>query len=137
MCCLPGLTVIVAALSSWRHVQEALSRPSIGVGRILSTPEYRYSAFLAVSVAIFQQLSGINTVMLYSAPILEEAGLKSPIMATVLVGLINVVMTMCTAGLVDRHGRRLILLISHAGCTVSLAALALAGMSASVAIVVI
>lgn len=108
-------------------MQEALSRPSVSLGQILSTPQYRFSAFLAVCAAVFQQLSGINTVMLYSARSLGDAGLESPIMATVLVGLINTVVTMCTAGLVDRHGRRIILLVSHVGCAVSLSVLALAG----------
>ena len=78
-------------------------------------------------MAVLQQLSGINTVMLYSADVLRDAGLESPIMGTVLVGVVNTVMTLFTAGLVDLHGRRPILLVSHAGCAVALVALSLAG----------
>eukprot|EP00892_Ulva_mutabilis_P006851 jgi/Ulvmu1/4538/UM002_0264.1 len=117
--------------------EEARARPSATLGQILSTPQYRYSAFLALSVAIFQQFSGINTVMLYSANILEDAGLGSPIMATVLVGVINTIMTLLTAGLVDRHGRRIILLISHAGCAISLGILALSDVMSAASVLVI
>lgn len=110
-------------------MQEALSRTAVSLDQILATPQYRFSSFLAISATVLQQLSGINTVILYSASILTSAGYNSPILGTVLVGLINVTVSLCTAGLVDRHGRRIVLLVSHAGCALSLTILALAGVT--------
>lgn len=86
--------------------------------------QYRHSALLAVAVAVFQQLSGINTVIFYSTGILSTCGVDSPIYATVLVGAINVLFTVVSAYLVDSAGRKMLLVLSHAGCGASLAVLA-------------
>ena len=86
--------------------------------------QYRRSALLAVAVAVFQQLSGINTVIFYSTGILSTCGVDSPIYATVLVGAVNVLFTVVSAYLVDSAGRKMLLVLSHTGCGASLAVLA-------------
>ena len=91
--------------------------------RVLRNAQYRRSALLAVAVAVFQQLSGINTVIFYSTGILSTCGVASPIYATVLVGAVNVLFTVVSAYLVDSAGRKSLLVLSHAGCGASLAVL--------------
>ncbi|MFM7448712.1 MAG: MFS transporter [Leptolyngbyaceae cyanobacterium] len=84
---------------------------------------------LEAGLAIFQQVTGINTVIYYAPTILEFSGIKSAavsILGTTGIGVINVLFTIAGAWLVDRAGRRPLLLISLSGMAVSLGLLALA-----------
>lgn len=81
-----------------------------------------------IGLQIFGQASGVNTVIYYAPTIFEKAGIGSSgaVLATVGVGIVNVVCTIIGMSLIDRIGRRK-LLISGAGVmTVSLGILALA-----------
>ncbi|GAB2222551.1 hypothetical protein Droror1_Dr00016669 [Drosera rotundifolia] len=69
---------------------------------------------------ILQQLTGINGVLFYSSTIFEEAGVKSSNIATFGVGAIQVLATLVTTWLADRAGRRLLLIVSASGMTLSL-----------------
>ncbi|XP_030447998.1 sugar transporter ERD6-like 6 isoform X1 [Syzygium oleosum] len=75
---------------------------------------------VGIGLLILQQLSGINGVLFYSTTIFEDAGVTSGNAATVGVGVVQVIATGVTTWLVDRAGRRLLLIISSAGMTVSL-----------------
>jgi MFS family permease len=90
---------------------------------VFRTAHFQHPTVLAVAMAVFQQLTGINTVIFYSTGILQECGVKSPIYATVLVGAVNVLFTVLSAYLMDRAGRKALLVMSHAGCFVSLSVL--------------
>ncbi|AHG00573.1 major facilitator transporter [Halostagnicola larsenii XH-48] len=80
---------------------------------------------VGVGLAAFQQITGINTVMYYAPTILESTGFAdtASILATVGIGAINVVMTVVAVLLIDRTGRRPLLLTGLAGMTVMLAVL--------------
>lgn len=65
-------------------------------------------------------MTGINTVMLYSAKIFHFAGVTDPFLATIVVGVVNVSITIVSVKLVDSYGRRPLLLL---GTTVMIAAL--------------
>ncbi|XP_067007205.2 facilitated trehalose transporter Tret1-2 homolog [Anabrus simplex] len=71
-----------------------------------------------------QQLSGINIVMFYATDIFRDAktGLNEDL-STVILGLSQVFATVVAAVLIDRVGRRILLIISHAGMGVCLAVL--------------
>jgi MFS family permease len=87
----------------------------------------RPALITGVGLAIFQQVTGINTVIYYAPTILQSAGIPSAsgaILATAGIGLVNVVMTIVAMLLIDRVGRRPLLLGSLAGMAVALAALA-------------
>jgi MFS family permease len=56
-------------------------------------------------------MTGINTVMLYSAKIFQCAGVTNPFFATVAVGVVNVLVTIISVYLVDSYGRKPLLLI--------------------------
>jgi SP family galactose:H+ symporter-like MFS transporter len=82
-----------------------------------------------VGLAIAQQVTGINTVIYYAPTILRSAGLSSSsaaILASVGVGIINVALTLVAMQLLDRVGRRPLLLGGLAGMTVCLGLLGLA-----------
>jgi sugar porter (SP) family MFS transporter len=80
-----------------------------------------------IGLQILGQASGVNTVIYYAPTIFNHAGLGSSaaILATVGIGVINLVMTVVGMALVDRIGRRRLLMAGVAIMTVALAALAL------------
>src|SRR5438045_3770550 len=90
--------------------------------------QVRPALVVGLGLAIFQQITGINTVIYYAPKILQTAGFNSAsgaILATVGVGIVNVGMTIFSMFLVDRVGRRPLLLAGIAGMIVTLAALGL------------
>jgi MFS family permease len=79
-------------------------------------------------LAVIQQVTGINTVIYYAPTIFQAAGFysaQSSIIATAGVGLVNVLMTIVSIPLVDRLGRRPLLLSSLTGMLLSLVLLAI------------
>jgi sugar porter (SP) family MFS transporter len=98
----------------WSELLGASLRPAMIVG---------------VGLAIAQQITGINTVIYYAPTIFKFAGLSSAsvaILASVGVGIVNVVFTVVAMQLIDRLGRRPLLLISLAGMAAGLIVLGLA-----------
>jgi MFS transporter, SP family, galactose:H+ symporter len=90
--------------------------------------QVRPALVVGLGLAVFQQITGINTVIYYAPKILQNAGFNSAsgaILATVGVGVINVGMTIVAMFLVDRAGRRPLLLIGIAGMIIALGVLAL------------
>lgn len=91
------------------------------------TPSVRHVLIAAVGIHFFQQASGIDTVVLYSPRIFEKAGIKSSdhkLLATMAVGFSKTIFILVATFLLDRVGRRPLLLSSVAGMIASLVALA-------------
>lgn len=83
---------------------------------------------IGVGLAIFQQVTGINTVIYFAPAIFKAAGLGSTsatILATAGVGAVNVLMTLVAIRLIDSAGRRALLLTGLAGMAASLVVLGL------------
>lgn len=77
------------------------------------TREAKKGLMIAFGLMIFQQLSGVNAVIFYTTRIFKDAGSDlEPSTATIIVGVIQVVATFISTLVVDRLGRRLLLLIS-------------------------
>lgn len=83
----------------------------------LADPALRGVLVLGVSLAILQQVTGINTVIYYAPTLLHGAGLGSSasLLANVVNGGVNVAMTVVAIWLLDRAGRRPLLLSGTAG----------------------
>jgi sugar porter (SP) family MFS transporter len=95
----------------------------------LFSPLLRMAMIVGVGLAIAQQLTGINTVIYYAPTIFKFAGFSSAsvaILASVGIGVVNVALTIVAMQLIDRIGRRPLLLVSLAGMTLSLVVLGLA-----------
>jgi SP family galactose:H+ symporter-like MFS transporter len=106
---------------------EQSIQPEPGGWRDLLAPVVRAALVVGVGLAILQQVSGINTVIYYAPTIVKFTGVDSSsaaILASVGVGVINVGMTILALRLLDRAGRRPLLM---AGATVMGLALAALG----------
>ncbi|HOI58276.1 MAG: MFS transporter [Methanoculleus sp.] len=89
----------------------------------LVAPAVRLPLLLGVGLAILQQATGINTVIYYAPTIFQFAGLTeatASIAATVGIGVVNVLVTFIAIRLVDRAGRRPLLLWSLAGMGIAM-----------------
>jgi SP family galactose:H+ symporter-like MFS transporter len=90
--------------------------------------EVRPALVVGLGLAVFQQITGINTVICYAPKILQTGGYNSAsgaILATVGVGIVNVAMTILAMSLIDRAGRRPLLLVGIAGMIITLGVLGL------------
>jgi MFS transporter, SP family, galactose:H+ symporter len=109
-------------------IQRGLAIESHGWTDLLA-PGIRPALVVGAALAVFQQFTGINTVIYYAPMIFQFAGFKSAsasILATVGVGVVNMVVTFLALLLVDRVGRRPLLLTGLAGMIIGLGALGLA-----------
>lgn len=86
----------------------------------LKRKRYWFPLMVGIGLLMLQQLSGINGVLFYSSNIFEAAGISSSDIATVGLGVIQVIATGVTTWLVDKAGRRLLLIVSSSGMTLSL-----------------
>jgi SP family arabinose:H+ symporter-like MFS transporter len=88
--------------------------------------KYNLPILLAVSVGLFNQLSGINAILYYSNFIFASAGFssKSAALQTVGVGLVNLLATFLGMSLIDKLGRKTLLLIGALGMAAALAGVA-------------
>ncbi len=107
------------------EIKESLDEKP-GAWRELLQPMVKAALFVGVGLAILQQVTGINTVIYYAPTIVEFTGVNSSagsILAAVGVGIINVGMTVLALRLLDRAGRRTLLMIGVSGMVISLFAL--------------
>ncbi|WP_339105518.1 sugar porter family MFS transporter [Haloterrigena salinisoli] len=107
-----------------REIKETIQTES-GTLRDLLQAWVRPMLVVGIGLAVFQQVTGINTVMYYAPTILESTGFADnvSILATVGIGAVNVAMTVVAVLLMDRLGRRPLLLSGLGGMTVMLAVL--------------
>ena len=104
------------------HEVQEVSRKQAGVRELLS-PSIRPLVYVGVLLAVFQQITGINTVIYYAPTLLQGAGFGSSaaLLANVVNGAVNVGMTIVAIWLLDRAGRRPLLLSGTAGMAVGMA----------------
>lgn len=110
-----------------QEMESALSHSTVrGRWSDLWAPTVRGALLVGVGLAIFQQITGINTVIYYAPTIIQSAGIPSAsgaILATAGIGVVNVIMTIVSMWLIDRVGRRPLLLVGTAGMIVTLGVL--------------
>lgn len=86
--------------------------------------KYNFPLLLAFLVAFFNQLSGINFLLYYAPEIFNRAGVENPFLASVYVGLANLIFTIIGMSLIDKFGRRQLLIIGSIGYIISLSIVA-------------
>ncbi|WP_311267758.1 sugar porter family MFS transporter [Sphingobium sp. WCS2017Hpa-17] len=108
---------------------DALMADAIAVdsgGDRLSWRIHRRPILLAIAIAAFNQLSGINAILYYLGDIFAMAGFSSlsADLQSVAIGIANLAATLIGMAMIDRAGRRPLLLIGAAGTAVALAGVA-------------
>lgn len=107
-------------------IRKTLEEEKTASVRELLRPGLRLALLVGVGLAIFQQLVGINTVIYYAPTIFGYAGFSSAsaaILATSIVGVVNFLSTILSLLLVDRVGRRPLLICGIAGMVITLIAM--------------
>lgn len=106
---------------------EAIRQDSVAVAgkdaTTLFTRKNRFPVFLAVSFAVFNQVSGINAIIYYAPRIFEMTGLgkESSLLSSVGIGAVNFLFTLVALQFIDRFGRRTLMLIGSVGLILTLA----------------
>lgn len=82
--------------------------------------KYAFILFLGIFLAVFQQWSGINVIFFYAPDIFAKAnlGVDTALFQTTLIGLMNVLFTILAMRVIDKTGRKKLLLIGAAGMAV-------------------
>jgi SP family arabinose:H+ symporter-like MFS transporter len=110
-----------------RMVKEALATHEEQASLAeLFRPTMRRVLTLGILVAVLQQITGINAVFFYAPTIFQQSGVgtDAAFMQGIFVGLINLVFTVLAIGLIDRLGRRPLLIAGLAGIAASMLLLA-------------
>lgn len=92
----------------------------------LFKPAMKLVLVIGIIIAILQQITGINSVFFYAPMIFEQSGIgtNAAFSQAILVGITNLVFTIVAMWLVDRLGRKPLLIIGLAGIVVSMSVLA-------------
>ncbi len=114
------------AIAEMRGLIEAAKAAGQSRFADLLSKRIRFALLIGFIIAVIQQITGINTVFFYATTIFEQSGVgtNAAFAQAVLVGLINVTFTIIAMALIDRLGRRPLMLIGLVGVTVSLAVVA-------------
>ena len=104
-----------------KDIQKTLSQDTQKVSwSALWEPKVRPIIFIGMVLAVFQQWCGINVIFNYAQEIFASAGfdINSTLKSIVATGLINLVFTIAALPLVDKIGRRKLMLFGAAGLTI-------------------
>ena len=107
-------------------IQESLRAEKLGGSASLFTKALSKPVFLAITVAMFNQLGGINALWYYADQIFAMAGFdkNASAMQSVILGLVNLFATLAGMAIIDKVGRKPLLMWGTVGGGVSLALVA-------------
>jgi sugar porter (SP) family MFS transporter len=110
-----------------KQIVESINAEHAGTKQRLFSRRYRFPVFLAITVAVFNQLAGINSILYYLNDIFERAGFTkiSGDLQAVVIGATNLLFTMLAMSVIDKVGRKTLLLIGSVGTCLSLATISL------------
>ena len=99
-------------------IREALAQEHVTAHERVFQWKYRYPLFLAISIGAFNQLAGINAILYYLNNIFAAAGFSqiSSDQQAIAVGVTFFMFTIVGMSLIDKLGRKTLLLIGAAGC---------------------
>jgi SP family xylose:H+ symportor-like MFS transporter len=109
-----------------REIEQTLATHASLAQAPFFVRQNRKVILLAVAIAAFNQLSGINAILYYAPDIFRMAGAgdNAAALQSVVVGLVNLVSTMVALTVIDKIGRRKLMLVGSIGYLISLGGLA-------------
>jgi sugar porter (SP) family MFS transporter len=107
----------IRAVKATLHAEQSTERAALSE---LFRPAMRLVLVIGISVAVLQQITGINSVFFYAPMIFEQSGIgtDASFMQAVLVGLVNLIFTVLAILFIDRLGRRPLLGVGLTGIAV-------------------
>jgi SP family arabinose:H+ symporter-like MFS transporter len=114
-------------------IQAAIAQENATAHEPVFQWKYRYPLFLAISIGAFNQFAGINAILYYLNDIFAFAGFSqiSSDLKAIVIGATNLLFCMVGMSLIDKAGRKTLLLIGAAGCAICLGGVAWVFMSNS------
>lgn len=106
------------ALKEIKELEEIAKKTHPSIKKIRWKKHYALPLFLALSIGILNQLTGINVILQYITIILRDAGLEMDwmsLLGSTGIGLINFLTTLLSLILIDKIGRRVLLLVGSGG----------------------
>ncbi|MXX96873.1 MAG: sugar porter family MFS transporter [Rhodothermaceae bacterium] len=119
-----------------QEVQASLdadaAKDTVGIAALFA-PALKLALLIGIVIAVVQQITGINAVFFYAPMIFEQSGIgtNASFVQAILVGIVNLVFTIVAIALVDRLGRKPLLILGLTGITIAMAVLAYGFYSAS------
>jgi sugar porter (SP) family MFS transporter len=106
-----------------KQIIDSIDAEHAGDKQPLFSRKYRFPVILAVLVGMFNQLAGINSILYYLNDIFERAGFTkiSSDLQAVVIGATNLTFTMLAMSVIDKVGRKTMLLIGSVGTSLCLA----------------
>jgi SP family arabinose:H+ symporter-like MFS transporter len=113
------------ASSELKEIEETLKNQEESTFSDLLAPKIKPLLFIGIILAVFQQITGINTIMYYAPKIFANVGQSndSALLQTILIGGTNLLFTLVAMVLIDRFGRKLLIVIGSIGMMLMLAGL--------------
>ncbi len=108
------------------EIRDSLSAEAARGRTRFFTRGHRKVILLAVAIAFFNQMSGINAILYYAPKVMQDAGASdnAAYLMSIAVGAMNLVATMAALTVIDRLGRRKLMLVGSIGYLISLGFLA-------------
>lgn len=105
-----------------REIQDSIDNEVIGKNIYLFKKPYLKLVIIGIAVGMFNQFTGINIIMYYATDIFRSAGFStnSAIGQTVIIGLTNLLFTLIAMSIIDKVGRKTLLLVGSIGMTIFL-----------------
>lgn len=102
-------------------IRESLQTATVSMRRLFSG-NYKIATLTAIAVAVFNQLSGINAILYYAPRIFQMTGLSTnaALLQSIGIGVINLIFTLVALAVIDKVGRKKLLLIGSVGMVVFL-----------------
>ena len=99
------------------EIEKTLKIHEESVFRDLFAPKVRRLLFMGIILAVFSQITGINTIMYYAPKIFANVGNSngSSLLQTLAIGCTNVIFTIVAMTLIDRFGRKWMLILGSGG----------------------
>ena len=118
------LNIVAGAANADHELQEvkkSLSEKSTSLKELLH-PSLRRVLIVGILFSLFAHITGIDTIIYYGPIIFLESGFKtdSALLASVMIGITNLIFTFVGMAMVDKAGRKFLLLVGLAGMGISM-----------------
>lgn len=119
-----------------QDIKEAVALEESGSVRQLMKPGFRFVLMIGIVLAVLQQVTGINVFLYYAPEIFKElgSGVNAALLQTIVIGGVNLMFTLMAIAIVDKIGRKPLLIGGATGMGVALTALGIASYVQSIGI---